>query len=196
VCSHFVLQTWPEQWQGSTDAGLSLMHGCYNSIGLWFIHGIAGIDVDAGDPKYPLRIRAGVDSGDITWANGTRFALTGEARSAWSLAPTLSPVSPVGGNRAISDAVEGANSDTLAAPTIAAPPFTHGVVVPANVMARVMIPAMAAQGDDVTEGGASVRGGGVSGVQVLGMETVNGISFLSMAVGSGSYNFASRWSRT
>jgi hypothetical protein len=162
------------------------MHGCYNSIGLWHIQGIAGIFVDASDPKYPLQIRAGVDSGDITWANGIRFALTGEARSAWS----LSPAAPVGGNRAVSDAVEGANSDTLAAPS-----FTHDVVVPANVMAQVMIPTMVAQGDDVMEGGAPVHGGAVSGVQVLGMENVNGISFLSMAVGSGSYSFASTWSR-
>lgn len=62
------------------------MHGCYNAIGLWFIQGVAGIVVDASDPDYPIQVRAGVESGDISWAHGSRYALTGVAHSAWSLA--------------------------------------------------------------------------------------------------------------
>ena len=60
------------------------MHGCYNSIGLWFLQGVAGITVDATNSRYPLTVRAGVDSGDITSATGSRFALHGMATSSWS----------------------------------------------------------------------------------------------------------------
>ena len=77
--------TWPEDW--NAKPGVSKMHGCYNSIGLWFVQGVAGISVDASDELLPLTIRAGVDAGDITWAKGSRFAIGGEARSEWSLGP-------------------------------------------------------------------------------------------------------------
>ena len=60
------------------------MHGGYNSIGLWFLQGVAGITVDATNSQYPLTVRAGVDSGDITSATGSRFALHGMATSSWS----------------------------------------------------------------------------------------------------------------
>eukprot|EP00035_Acanthoeca_spectabilis_P003991 m.97489 g.97489 ORF g.97489 m.97489 type:complete len:949 (+) comp12401_c0_seq2:373-3219(+) len=74
--------TWPEQWDVAN--GQSLMHGCYNAIGLWFVEGVAGIRVHASE--YPsLTIRAGVDAGDITWARGQRLALHGMAFSSWTL---------------------------------------------------------------------------------------------------------------
>lgn len=30
--------TWPEQW--NVVPGNSLMHGCFNAIGLWFVEGV------------------------------------------------------------------------------------------------------------------------------------------------------------
>ena len=67
------------------STGDSLMHGCYNSIGLWPLEGIAGIKVDASDPECPLTIRAGVDTGDVTWARGSRMTLQGQAQSSWTV---------------------------------------------------------------------------------------------------------------
>jgi len=75
--------TWPESW--ALTPGVSKMHGCYNAIGLWFIEGIAGITTNASDIHFPIHIRAGVESGDITWAKGTRSALYGQATSSWSI---------------------------------------------------------------------------------------------------------------
>jgi alpha-L-rhamnosidase len=74
--------TWPEQWD--VKSGDSLMHGCFNGIGLWFIEGVAGIRVHASEDP-PLTIRAGVDAGDISWASGHRAALHGKAVSSWAL---------------------------------------------------------------------------------------------------------------
>merc|ERR1712232_1051652 len=90
---HFLKEgftTWPEHWLSNVekvvDFPISKMHGCYNGIGLWFIQGIAGIVVDASASDYPIQIRPGVESGDLSWASGYRYALTGVARSSWSLA--------------------------------------------------------------------------------------------------------------
>ena len=77
--------TWPEQW--NVVSGDSLMHGCFNGIGLWFVEGVAGIRVHASESP-PLTIKAGVDAGDITWASGHRQALHGTASSAWQLSDT------------------------------------------------------------------------------------------------------------
>ena len=74
--------TWPEQWDVKT--GDSLMHGCYNAIGVWFIEGVAGIRVHASEEP-PLTIRAGVDAGDIAHARGHRAALHGVVSSSWEL---------------------------------------------------------------------------------------------------------------
>jgi hypothetical protein len=74
--------TWPEQWD--VKSGDSLMHGCFNGIGLWFVEGVAGIRVHASESP-PLTIKAGVDAGDISWASGERKALHGTASSAWQL---------------------------------------------------------------------------------------------------------------
>jgi hypothetical protein len=64
---------------------MSKMHGCYNAIGLWFIEGVAGITVNASDTTFPIHIRAGIESGDLTWAKGARSALYGKAESSWSV---------------------------------------------------------------------------------------------------------------
>lgn len=60
------------------------MHGCFNGIGVWFIEGVAGIRVHASETP-PLTIRAGVDAGDIVWAQGHRSALHGIAESSWAI---------------------------------------------------------------------------------------------------------------
>ena len=78
---HFLAQgytTWPEDWNVTRPPGhgVSKMHGCYNSIGLWFVQGLAGIVVDASDPEFPIQVRAGVDAGDITWASGSRMSIS------------------------------------------------------------------------------------------------------------------------
>jgi alpha-L-rhamnosidase len=75
--------TWPEDW--NARSGVSKMHGCYNAIGVWFVEGIAGIRVHVSEEP-PLTIRAGVDAGDISWANGNRAAPHGQVRSSWALA--------------------------------------------------------------------------------------------------------------
>ena len=87
--------TWPETWDVEEccgQAGLSKMHGCYNAVGLWFVQGLAGIDVDhsRGD-GYTIVIRAGVDAVNgneetsedqrLTWASGTRSAPQGLVHS-------------------------------------------------------------------------------------------------------------------
>ena len=44
----------PENWNPHT--GVSKMHGCYNSIGLWFLQGVAGITVDVTDTAGTMTI--------------------------------------------------------------------------------------------------------------------------------------------
>eukprot|EP00463_Aulacantha_scolymantha_P003513 TRINITY_DN4390_c2_g1_i1.p1 TRINITY_DN4390_c2_g1~~TRINITY_DN4390_c2_g1_i1.p1 ORF type:complete len:218 (+),score=-1.40 TRINITY_DN4390_c2_g1_i1:138-791(+) len=72
--------TWPENWRAGN--GVSKMHGCYNAIGLWFIQGVAGITVAADSP---LRIKAGIESGDLVWAQGSHTSIHGQVHSSWSV---------------------------------------------------------------------------------------------------------------
>lgn len=156
--------TWPESWdaEGGVNSAVSKMHGCYNAIGLWFLQGIAGITVDATSTQYPVTVRAGVDSGDISSATGSRFALRGLATSSWSSASRAA--------------------------------FIHNVTLPGNLpTAKVMVPTRDPDGADVMEAGKPVTCGGVSGVVPIGLESVNGISYLAMSVGSGSFHFTSSW---
>jgi alpha-L-rhamnosidase len=163
--------TWPEQWDVTN--GNSLMHGCYNAIGLWFIEGVAGIRVHASEYP-PLTIRAGVDAGDIMWAKGHRTALHGRATSSWKLLPTDIPTGSLKAQRT----------------------FTHNVTVPVGGVAKVMVPCPVPNCEEgVTEGGKPVTGGEVVGVSVLGVEMVNKINYAVLKVVSGSYSFQSGWSR-
>ena len=144
------------------------MHGCYNAVGLWFVQGLAGIDVDhsRGD-GYTIVIRAGVDAVNgneetsedqrLTWASGTRSAPQGLVHSSWT-----------------------AN---------AGEPFFHNVTIPGNGVARVLIPAVAVS--DVKEGGKPLP----ADVKVLGNGTVtiNEVQYVALAVGSGTYRFSSSW---
>jgi alpha-L-rhamnosidase len=165
---HFLQQgytTWPEQWNLKSKS-LSKMHGCFNGIGLWFVEGVAGIRVHASEDP-PLTIRAGVDAGDITWAAGKRQALTGIAKSAWLL-----------------------RSDGAAAAS-----FTHNLTVPANGLAKVMIPSTSGTAAELTEGGKPLKRGGA--VRVLAEHVVvNAISYVSLLVPSGDYCFGSAWRRS
>ena len=157
--------TWPEGWTMSSPVGAgSKMHGCFNSIGMWFIEGIVGIKIDHMlDPAVPLTIRAGVDSGDITWAEGQRASVQGLVRSSWAI---LS-----GG-------------------------FMHNVSVPANAVAKVMIPSKHGTVSGITESGRAVSVAGANGIiKVLGAQAVNRVEYAVLQVLSGDYQFASQWSR-
>lgn len=167
--------TWPESWKskGGVTSSDSKMHGCYNAIGLWFLQGIAGVTVDAANKQHPVTVRAGVDSGDIDSAIGSRFALHGTVTSSWAVLPLS------------------LSSSSL---SLSASSFAHNVTLPGNGVAKVMIPSSTITGGDVKEDGKSVNKGGISGVSALGMETVNGINYLACSVGSGSYHFTSEWS--
>lgn len=149
--------TWPESWDAGK--GVSKMHGCYNAIGLWFLQGVAGITVDMSDAQFPIRLRAGVDTGDVAWARASRAVPHGAVRSSWLVHS--------GG-------------------------FAHNVTVPGNAEARVQIPALALA--DVLEGGRAAAA--APGVSVIGMDSVNGASYVALKVGSGEYRFASSWTRS
>ena len=80
--------TWPERWDVDKCCSdtVSKMHGCYNAVGMWFVQGLAGIDVDfALTDGYPIRIQAGVDAGELMWATGARAAPQGLVRSSWAV---------------------------------------------------------------------------------------------------------------
>ena len=165
--------TWPERWNVKPCCGdtVSKMHGCYNAVGMWFVQGLAGIDVDfSRQDGYAIVVRAGVDAivvgggggeegeeGEeaLTWASGTRAAPQGSVYSAWSAAP-------------------GAR-------------FYHNVTVPGNSAAKVLIPGASAA--DVLEDGKPLP----ADVKVLGMETVNGVEYVALGVGAGDFAFSSSW---
>jgi alpha-L-rhamnosidase len=81
--------TWPEQWNVDTccdQVKLSKMHGCYNAIGLWFIQGLVGINVDySNHDGYPIVVRGGVDSDvkQLSWVQGERGTPNGVVSSSW-----------------------------------------------------------------------------------------------------------------
>jgi hypothetical protein len=102
------------------------MHGCYNAISLWLVQGLAGITVDfSRSDGYPIAIVAGV-TGDLEWAMGSRLVPQGLIRSSWRLVL----------GQDTSRAHCGLQS--------ALGCFAHNVTVPANAVARVLIPAATA----------------------------------------------------
>ena len=78
--------SWPENWnvESCCKDTVSKMHGCYNAIGLWFIEGIAGINVDFRRSRF-LQIRAGINAGDLTSAFAVRHLPQGIVSSSWLL---------------------------------------------------------------------------------------------------------------
>jgi alpha-L-rhamnosidase len=109
--------SWPEKWDVEPCCAdkVSKMHGCYNAVGLWFVEGLAGISVDFSRAEYPIGVRAGVDTGNLTWASGTRAAPQGLVHSSWAVADVT-----------------------------ASSRFEHNLSLPANAAARVLIPAASA----------------------------------------------------
>lgn len=71
--------TWPEQWEGCD----SRMHGCFNSIGGWFLRGIAGIRVDESFPGFSHFIIKPSPVGDLTWARGSYHSIRGPVVCYW-----------------------------------------------------------------------------------------------------------------
>ena len=169
--------TWPETWtvKPCCSDTVSKMHGCYNAVGMWFVQGVAGITVDASDEQYQLTVRAGVDSGDVVWAKGSRTALTGGiVRSSWVL----------GGGGSSSSSSRGSSSGSSGG-------FAHNITVPVNAVARILIPAASAS--EVTEGGKPVTS--VLGIAVIGSATINKVAYVSLRAGSGQYSFHSLFVR-
>ncbi|MBX7255117.1 MAG: glycoside hydrolase family 78 protein [Candidatus Hydrogenedentes bacterium] len=69
--------TW-EHWDGDR----SLIHNCYNGIGVWFYRGLAGIlpDAEAGFVRPTLRPAI---VGDLTWAQARQETVAGTFASHW-----------------------------------------------------------------------------------------------------------------
>eukprot|EP00730_Choanoeca_flexa_P007452 TRINITY_DN12335_c0_g9_i2.p1 TRINITY_DN12335_c0_g9~~TRINITY_DN12335_c0_g9_i2.p1 ORF type:complete len:914 (+),score=183.96 TRINITY_DN12335_c0_g9_i2:119-2860(+) len=77
------LTTWPENWQAQG----SLLHGCYNGIGLWFNQGLGGVQASFAHPGYsyftvspPMYLSAS----HATWIESTTYAQQGDIVSNWS----------------------------------------------------------------------------------------------------------------
>jgi alpha-L-rhamnosidase len=71
--------TWPELWQECN----SIMHGCLNGIGGWFIRGLAGIRTDPASPGYRNIIIKPAVSGNLEWVNGHHESPYGRIACNW-----------------------------------------------------------------------------------------------------------------
>ncbi len=71
--------TWPELWQECN----SVMHGCLNGIGGWFIRGLAGIRTDPASPGYRRFIIKPAVPGDLEWVNGYHDSPYGRIECNW-----------------------------------------------------------------------------------------------------------------
>jgi alpha-L-rhamnosidase len=74
--------TWPENWQGQG----SLMHGCYNGIGLWFNQGLGGVQASFANPGYQLftiQPPMQLSTTQATWVNSSTSTTHGLIESHW-----------------------------------------------------------------------------------------------------------------
>ncbi|KPL12551.1 MAG: hypothetical protein AMS26_17170 [Bacteroides sp. SM23_62] len=71
--------TWPEYWHECN----SVMHGCLNGIGGWFIRGLAGIRPDPASPGYRNTIIKPAVSGDLEWVKGYHDSPYGRIACHW-----------------------------------------------------------------------------------------------------------------
>jgi alpha-L-rhamnosidase len=71
--------TWPELWEECN----SVMHGCLNGIGGWFVRGLAGIRTDPESPGYRNIIIKPSVSGDLAWVNGYHESPYGRIACNW-----------------------------------------------------------------------------------------------------------------
>jgi hypothetical protein len=74
------VNTWPEEW-GKLD---SKIHGCYNSIGGWFLHGLGGVRPDPNAPGFQHFIVKPTIVGDLTWVKSDWRSLQGPIVSHWT----------------------------------------------------------------------------------------------------------------
>jgi alpha-L-rhamnosidase len=151
--------TWPEQWNVDTccSQGVSKMHGCYNAIGLWFLQGLVGINVDYSNRDgYHIIVRGGVDADvkQLSWAQGERGTPNGIVLSSWLIRMGT---------------------------------FYHNITIPGNGRAKIYIPSLNVS--NVMENNQKLS----SDIKIIGMETVNKISYAVLGVGAGKYSFSSSW---
>ena len=71
--------TWPEHWHECN----SILHGCLNGIGGWFIRGLSGIRCDPAHPGYREIIIKPATEGDLEWADGFHHAPYGRITCNW-----------------------------------------------------------------------------------------------------------------
>ena len=162
--------TWPEQWdaQECCEDPVSKMHGCYNSIGLWFLDGVLGISVDATlNSPQNLEIIAGINSGNVSWARGSRQTMYGKVAASWRYWDVAPASELVDGDKLLS--------------------LEHNITLPPSAAATVLIPARSLA--DVKEGNLPVAQ--AQGVHVAGNTTRHGINLVKLTVQSGDYHFSS-----
>lgn len=71
--------TWPELWHECN----SIMHGCLNGIGGWFVHGLAGIRPDPESPGYRNTIIKPAVPADLEWVKGYHDSPYGRITCNW-----------------------------------------------------------------------------------------------------------------
>jgi alpha-L-rhamnosidase len=156
--------TWPEDWAIRDAPEESIMHGCYNSIGMWFMKGVLGIQQSpvvgfpspmAGKSKSTILIRSGFDCGDVTSSKGSLNTIFGNVTSSWSFTGKSE--------------------------------LQHNVTIPVNGVALVQLPGTSL--NRITESGQSVNG--AVGVSFLGTEKQHIYTMFNFQVVSGTYYFIS-----
>lgn len=70
--------TW-EHWNGEA----SRIHNCYNSIGSWFIQGLAGIRPDPEKPGFKNAIIRPAFINELSYVNGSHDSVYGTIKSSW-----------------------------------------------------------------------------------------------------------------
>lgn len=114
--------TWPEEWAG---AG-SRMHGCFNSVGLWFQQGLLGVRPDPAAPGMrSIIVKPAYCVGDVTWAEGATATPAGPLTNAWNC--------------------------TAAPPGQGSKCYRHRITVPGNAFVTLWIPGAGIA--NVTESG-------------------------------------------
>jgi len=154
--------TWPEDWAITDVPEASKIHGCYNSIGMWFMKGILGIQqapITGFQPRdtsnvLSILIRSGFDCGDITWSHGSLDTIFGQVVSSW-------------------DFTEGT--------------LTHNITIPVNGVALVQLPGTALV--RMTESGNPVQS--AVGVKFMESRMQHKTLVFSFQVVSGTYFFKS-----
>jgi len=156
--------SWPEEWDVKDAPQESKMHGCYNSIGLWFMKGVLGIRQSPlqgfPSPNRPSKqsqilLRSGFDCGDVTWSSGSLDTVFGTVQSSWKIENSV---------------------------------LQHNVTVPFNSVALVQIPGIGLL--NITESGIPALK--AVGLEFLGTEIQLRTTVFHFQVVSGKYVFVSQ----